>query len=393
MTSTPPTAGSRPIVFTEIVQFGGAERSALALARWLYQRNLPCHIVLYADHCELAQFATHPLPIVVLPASGARRRMAALRSYFRSLPANSPHPLVSGYQPALHCTLAGLRGFHTLMHDTPSLFSDAATHSLPNRLRIALYNRIIAHGLCSGGNTIVTSDYLRAQCRHDFHIEAHIARMGGLAVNNPASLYHIRPVQPGGTLRLLSVCRIEDNKRIDWILHSLAILQATTPPLSLWTDWRLDLAGSGPQLVALSQLAAQLGIANRVHFHGFVPDQELQALYDQAHLFLMPAVQGYGIPAIEALQRGIPVLLHLDSGVSDILLDTPWATVFTGGPSRMTTALASAIDGVLDGRHHHANLPHLPSEDEWAEQVAHLCAWANQPKRKMPHLLRKCSSI
>jgi len=358
------------------VKFGGAERSALALARWLHQHSLPCHIVCYADHCNIAQFADHPLPVVVLPATGARRRIAALRRYFRFLPSNSPHPLVSGYQPALHSTLAGLRGFHTLMHDTPSLFSDIAQRTLPNHMRIALSNRIIAHGLAGGGNTIVTSQYLRDQCRRDFHIEAHIARMGGLAIANPASLFHIRPVQPGGQLRLLSVCRIEDNKRIDWILHSLAVLQSTTPPLSQWTDWRLDLAGSGPQLASLTQFADQLGIAVHVHFHGFVPDQQLQSLYDRAHLFLMPAIQGYGIPAIEALQRGIPVLINRDSGVSDILLDTPWATVFTGGSDRMTAALAQAIDGVLDGRHHHAHLPHIPTEDAWSEQVARLCAWA-----------------
>ena len=373
MTSTPPTAGSRPIIFTEIVQFGGAERSALALARWLHQRHLPCHIVTYADHINLAQFSSHPLPVVVLPASGARRRIAALRRYFNALPAGAPHPLVSGYQPALHSTLAGLRGFHTLMHDTPSLFGDAATRPLTNRLRIAFYNRIIAHGLASGGNTIVTSEYLRSQCRRDFHVEAHIARMGGLTTSE--RLFRIRPVQPGGTLCLLSVCRIEANKRIDWILLSLAELEATLPPLDVWTDWRLDLAGGGPLLAPLAELAAQLGIANRVHFHGFVSDQELQTLYDQAHLFLMPAVQGYGIPAIEALQCGIPVLLHRDSGVSDILLETPWATILTGGPDNMTAALAAAIDGVLDGRHHHANLPHIPTEEEWAEQVAHLCGW------------------
>jgi glycosyltransferase involved in cell wall biosynthesis len=373
MTSTSATVGSRPIVFTEIVQFGGAERSALALARWLHRRNLPCHIVTYADRINLAQFAAHPLPIVVLTASGARRRIAALRRYFRSLPTGSPHPLVSGYQPALHSTLAGLRGFHTLMHDTPSLFGDAATRTLPHRLRIALYNRIIAHGLSSGGNTIVTSEYLRSECRRDFRIQTHIARMGGLTTSS--SLFRIRPVQPGGTLRLLSVCRIEANKRIDWLLRSLAELEATLPPLDVWTDWRLDLAGTGPLLAPLTELAAQLGLSNRVHFHGFVPDHQLQALYDQTHLFLMPAIQGYGIPAIEALQRGIPVLLHRDSGVSDILLDTPWATVFTGGPQDMTAALAAAIDGVLDGRHHHANLPHIPTEDQWAEQVARLCAW------------------
>ncbi|MGP8258799.1 MAG: glycosyltransferase [Acidobacteriaceae bacterium] len=375
MTSPPPTAGSRPIVFTEIVQFGGAERSALALARWLHRCDRPCHIVAYADHCNLAHFAAHPLPVVVLPASGARHRIAVLRRYFRSLPAGSPHPLVSGYQPALHATLAGLRGFHTLMHDTPSLFGDAATRTVSNRLRIALYNRIIAHGLAGGGNTIVTSEYLRSQCLRDFHIQAYIARMGGLT--SPESLFHIRPIQSGGTLRLLSVCRIEANKRIDWLLRSLAELEATTPPLSLWTDWRLDLAGTGPQLTSLTQLAAQLGLAGRVHFHGFVPDRELQVLYDQANLFLMPAIQGYGIPAIEALQRGIPVLLHRDSGVSDILLETPWATVFSGDPSHLTAALASAIDGVLDGRHLAAHLPPLPTEDEWASQVARLCAWAD----------------
>ena len=193
------------------------------------------------------------------------------------------------------------------------------------------------------------------------------------------SLFRIRPIPPGGPLRLLSVSRIEANKRIDWLLRALAELEATTPPLSSWTDWRLDLAGTGPQLVPLTELAAQLGIADRVHFHGFVSDQDLQALYDQAHLFLMPAVQGYGIPAIEALQRGIPVLLHCDSGVSDILLETPWATVLTGGPESLTTALASAIDGVLDGRHHAVPQPHLPTEDEWASQVAHLCGWAESP--------------
>jgi glycosyltransferase involved in cell wall biosynthesis len=259
------------------------------------------------------------------------------------------------------------------MHDTPSLFGDAASRTLPNHLRVALYNRIIAHGLRSGGNTMVTSEYLCSECRRDFRIQAHIVRMGGLTPSE--GLFRIRPIQPGSTLRLLSVCRIEASKRIDWILRSLAELEDTLPPLDVWTDWRLDLAGTGPLLAPLTELAAQLGLANRVHFHGFVSDQELQSFYHQAHLFLMPAIQGYGIPAIEALQRGIPVLLHRDSGVSDILLETPWATVFTGGPKDMTAALAAAIDGVLDGRHHHAHLPHIPTENQWAEQVARLCAW------------------
>jgi glycosyltransferase involved in cell wall biosynthesis len=366
---TTPT-GSRPIVMTEIDQFGGAERSVVALSRWLYQQGRPNHVVVYYDRCNLTQYATHPLEVVELrPAAGPRNKIAALRRYFRQHP--TPKPLLSGYQPALHATLAGLRGFHVLMHDTPSLFGDQHARSAKAKLRIAISNRIIGHGLRSGGNTIVTSEYLRSECRKDFNVEAKIARMGGLG---PATeSLHIRPIAQ--QLRMFSVCRIEANKRIDWIIRSLAELEQSETPLSARIDWRLDLAGSGSLIPTLHSMAQDLGIGNRVHFHGFVSDEDLEQLYASTHLFLMPAVQGYGIPAIESLQRGIPVLLHRESGVSDILLDTPWATVMTGGEDRMTAALRSAIDAVLEGRHHPIAQPHLPTEAEWAEQVAALCDW------------------
>jgi glycosyltransferase involved in cell wall biosynthesis len=368
-----PAIDSRPIVFTEIEQFGGAERSVLALARWLYEHNLPCHIVAYEDRCNLAGYAAHPLPVIELKATGTRNRIASLRKHFQSRPIGSPQPLLNGYQPVLHATLGGLRGFHTLMHDTPALFGDAPTRSRKSHIRLAISNRIVAHGLRSGGNTIVTSEFLRAECRRDFGIQARIVRMGGLTRSNPDNSFHIRPVS--SELRLLSVCRIEENKRIDWILRSLAELEHASLPLSSRADWHLDLAGTGRLIASHTELAASLGIASRIHFHGFVPDAELQALYGQAHLFLMPAVQGYGIPAIESLQRGIPVLLHRESGVSDILLETPWVTVLTGGSDQTTTALTSAIEGVLRGKHHDIAQPPLPTEDEWAAQVAHLCGW------------------
>jgi glycosyltransferase involved in cell wall biosynthesis len=366
----PIPTGSRPIVMTEIDQFGGAERSVVALSRWLHQQGHPNHVVVYYNRCNLAGYATHPLEVVELkPAPGPRNKIAALRRYFRQHPA--PKPLLSGYQPALHATLAGMRGFHVLMHDTPSLFGNQHARSVKAKLRIAVSNRIIGHGLRTGGNTIVTSEYLRDECRKDFNVQAKIARMGGLG---PAS--STPPIHPvDQQLRMFSVCRIEANKRIDWIIRSLAELEQAEPSLSARIDWRLDLAGSGSLIAALQNMAQTLGIGNRIHFHGFVSDEDLEQLYAAAHLFLMPAVQGYGIPAIESLQRGIPVLLHRESGVSDILLDTPWATVMTGGEDRMTSALHSAIDAVLEGKHHTVAQPHLPTEDEWAQQVATLCNW------------------
>jgi glycosyltransferase involved in cell wall biosynthesis len=364
--------GSRPIIITEIEQFGGAERSVVALSRWLYQRNLPNHVVTYFDRCNLAQYANHPLQVVQLkPEPGIRKKVASLRTYLNQRSINAPKPLASGYQPALHATLAGQRGFHTLMHDTPSLFGDQETRSTSSKLRIAVSNRIIGYGLRSGGTTIVTSEYLRSECRKDFNIDAKIARMGGLALTSP-----IPPAHPlSDQLRMFSVCRIEPNKRIDWIIRALAQLECADKALSSIIDWRLDLAGKGSLIPALRDMVQALGIGDRIHFHGFVPDEDLELLFAQTHLFLMPAVQGYGIPAIESLQRGIPVLLHRESGVSDILLDTPWATVLTGGEENMTPALQSAIESILQGKHHAVTQPRLPTEDEWAERVATLCNW------------------
>jgi glycosyltransferase involved in cell wall biosynthesis len=364
-------AHARPLFLSEIVQFGGAERSLLALSGWLHRNSLPHYLLTYADHCDLSQYATHPVTIVELkPRPSPRHKIASLKRHFAERGPSPYQPLTSGYQPALHATLAGLRGFHCLMHDTPSLFGNPDHRSLPTTLRLALSNAISGRGLRSGGATIVTSEFLRAECRRDFGVGAHIARMGGLT-NAPSP--RIRPVSR--ELRLLSVCRMEANKRIDWILRALATLERSAIPLSTRVDWHLDVAGTGSQIPALQQMVTTLSIADRVHLHGFVPDEQLAALYDRAHLFLMPAIQGYGIPAIESLQRGIPILLHRQSGVSDILLDTPWATVLDGDESTLLPALREAIDKAIAGRHHTSPQPTLPTEDQWAERVAQLCHW------------------
>jgi glycosyltransferase involved in cell wall biosynthesis len=362
-------ADSRPIFMSEVVEFGGAERSILALAHWLHNQGLPHYLLTYTDHCNIASYSKDPLTVVELrPKPGVRSKIASLRRHFAERGPSALNPLSSGYQPALHLTLARERDFHCLMHDTPSLFNDS--RSLANNLRIYLSNAIIGFGFRGKGKMIVTSEYLRSECARDFGADAEIARMGGFDGSAPP---RIRP--SNGKLNMLSVCRIEDNKRLDWILRALAELESAPIPLSSRADWRVDFAGKGSLIPKLKELSASLGIAARVRFHGFVTDDELEALHHDAHLFLMPAIQGYGIPAIESLQRGIPVLLHRESGVSDILLDTPWATVLDGDESNIVSAMNSAIDKVIEGRHHLAPPPSLPTEDEWAERVARLCNW------------------
>jgi glycosyltransferase involved in cell wall biosynthesis len=359
----------RILFLPEVIAWGGAERSFLALCEWLHQNALPHRLLLYWDAVGLEQFARFPLQKTVLnPPRGAFHKVAALRRYFTSGPRPSFPPLMSGYQPALHATLAGLRPFHCFMHDTESLFADwDQPKSWKTRLRRSINRRVLHHGL-SRGVTIVSSEFLRQDTQRLYGVTPAIARIG----TEPGE-FRLRPVT--ATLQMLSVSRVERNKRIDWILEALSTLEKRNQPLSRQVDWRFTVAGSGAELENLRAMSEHLELAGRVRFLGFVPDEQLATLYRDADLFLMPARQGYGMPALEALHQGIPVVLHRESGVSDLLLSTPWAKVFDGGPAELAEALEAMITALIAGRHLDAPLPEIPTEAQWAERVARLCGW------------------
>jgi glycosyltransferase involved in cell wall biosynthesis len=358
------------IFVPEIETFGGAERAVIALSHWMHDHALPHRFLLYYDAIDLSKYASHPIERVILePARNPVSKIAALRRWTKALPPNTHPPLMSGIQAATHATLAGLRGFHTMMHDTPSLLNNESP-SIERRLRRIASNRVLTLGLNSGGTMIVNSEYLKAESERLWrHPPVIVARMGGVA----GKTFRARTVER--RLRMLSLCRVEENKRIDWILRSLANLEDRAPKLSARIDWHLDVAGDGSLIGPLSELTQQLGLTSRVTFHGFVPDDRLEDYYDRADLFLMPARQGYGLPAAEALYRGIPVLLHVESGISELLADTPWATMMDGGEINMPGALDQAVTALVEGRHLSILPPDLPTADGWAEQVCRISGW------------------
>jgi glycosyltransferase involved in cell wall biosynthesis len=58
----------------------------------------------------------------------------------------------------------------------------------------------------------------------------------------------------------------------------------------------------------LRALARELGVEDRVHFPGWVSDTDLEGLYGIASCFVLPTFQeGFGLPVLEAMARGLPV--------------------------------------------------------------------------------------
>ena len=78
------------------------------------------------------------------------------------------------------------------------------------------------------------------------------------------------------------------------------------------------LSGSGDMERQVMDMAAALGISDRVLFTGFLRGHDRTEIYKAADLFVMPSVsEPFGITALEAMKSGTPVLLSKQSGAAE----------------------------------------------------------------------------
>jgi len=81
------------------------------------------------------------------------------------------------------------------------------------------------------------------------------------------------------------------------------------------------MAGSGDLMHRAVEMAAELGIGQKVLFTGFLRGEEVQKIYKMADLYVMPSVsEPFGIAPLEALGNDVPVIISKQSGVSEVLM-------------------------------------------------------------------------
>ena len=79
-------------------------------------------------------------------------------------------------------------------------------------------------------------------------------------------------------------------------------------------------AGSGDMQNQCLREAADLSIADKIIFTGFLRGEELNQIYRAADLYVLPSVsEPFGITPLEAIMNGAPVLISKQSGVSEII--------------------------------------------------------------------------
>lgn len=112
----------------------------------------------------------------------------------------------------------------------------------------------------------------------------------------------------------LYVGTLEPRKNLPRLLAAFDIAAQVVPQ-------DLVIAGrEGWKVAGVREALAEMRFAERVHFPGFVPGPELPALLSAAHGFVWPSLfEGFGLPPLEALACGVPVLTSNTSSLPELL--------------------------------------------------------------------------
>lgn len=163
--------------------------------------------------------------------------------------------------------------------------------------------------------------------------DAHVLPMPATVPPSEPNAPHATPAED----RILTVARLTAQKRVHLLLEAAARLHTAG------RRFTLAIAGDGPERSRLETLSRNLGLGDRVRFHGAIPPAEVWHHLAEADLFVLPAAgEGFGVAALEALLAGVPILVCRDGGGLLDLLAPP-----VSGAGRSVAPEAAALAGAM----------------------------------------------
>jgi glycosyltransferase involved in cell wall biosynthesis len=204
---------------------------------------------------------------------------------------------------------------------------------------------------------IAVSEFTKRQVEELLGFERSRIRVVPHGVRAPASI----PATSREKM-ILFVGALQRRKNVERLVAAMDYLPA---------DWRLVLAGSpaGFQADRILEQIAQSGRREQITVTGYVPPNELEQLYWRASIFAFPSLdEGFGIPVIEAMAHGLPVVTSNRSALAEV-----------GGGAALqvnpedTGAIAAALsllidDAPLRNELAHAGLKHA-GQFSWERSV------------------------
>ena len=117
----------------------------------------------------------------------------------------------------------------------------------------------------------------------------------------------------------LFVGTLQPRKNLDGLLHAYALIAGQVA-------WPLIVVGAaGWMYDPIFHLVRQLGITERVRFVGYAAGDELAYWYSSADVFVLPSLyEGFGLPVLEAMACGTPVVTSSRSSLAEVAGDAAW---------------------------------------------------------------------
>jgi glycosyltransferase involved in cell wall biosynthesis len=149
---------------------------------------------------------------------------------------------------------------------------------------------------------------------------------------------------PQDAFVLVTAGRVVPRKATTQLIETLAALP----------DVFLVVVGDGPEVAAVKQRAAELGVENRLRMLGYVSDEVKYSAYAVSDVFVSTAQhEGFGLVFLEAMSFGLPVVCYNRGGQTDFL-----ATPETGYVIQLNElrAFTDAVRALRDSRGHWATV-------------------------------------
>lgn len=354
---------------------GGLESVVLALAAGQLHAGHEVRVACVlprgddAGHPFLIALASEGVEAVRLPFGGRDylKERAAVRDLCRHLPPDIVH--THGYRPdVVDSGVARATGIPTVT--TVHGFTGGGWRNrLYERLQIVAFRRMSAVVAVSRPlKDLLTSRGVSAEC---LHLIPNAYRAQGTPLDRgPARRALAIPEDSAYVLGFVG--RLSAEKGADIFLDALARI--------VDERWHAVIIGDGPGRDDLRERARALGIADRVHWAGLVPDAG--SLYSAFDAFVLSSrTEGTPIALFEAMACERPIVATRVGGVPDVvteadavLVEPDAASVAAGIRRTITEVDASRARGVSARRMLHARFAPAPWLDQYAELYHSLVA-------------------
>jgi glycosyltransferase involved in cell wall biosynthesis len=203
------------------------------------------------------------------------------------------------------------------LHDM-SLFVHGRLHPLKSRLAVRPIIPVVARRAAA---IITVSQHARREIVAGLHVppeKVHVIYEAAAAqyhtISDTAKLDHVRQRFHLHKPFVLYVGTIEPRKNLTRLVLAFAQAHRQNPELELILVGQL-----GWHYGSLLKTIEDLQLGSAVRRLGYVPDEDLPALYNLARVLAFPSLyEGFGLPVVEAMACGTPVLTSNGSSLAEI---------------------------------------------------------------------------